>query len=425
MPRVEDFPQAGRGPRTTARVGTWLGLAFGICFLTGLWSHVQQTPPAWLTLPTDPAWLYRVTQGIHVIAGTAAVPLLLVKLWSVFPRLFVRPPRERVALMLHGLERLSILALVAAGIFQLASGLTNIVQWYPWSFSFRATHYAVAWLAIGALLVHLAVKWPTIRAAYARAPVEPAPPVEARAERAIETPTPPTAPLVEARAERAIETPTPTTPSVEARAERAIETPTPPTDDATTRRAVLTATGVASALAVVLTAGQTVPWLRRVSVLAVRSGDGPQDLPVNRTAAQAGVTVPDDWTLEIVHGTTSRTLTRDDLAAMPQSTERLPIACVEGWSRSADWTGVPVRALLATVGAPPDTDVRVTSLQTRGAFASSDLPAPFAADERTLLALRLNGTELDLDHGFPCRLIAPNRPGVRQTKWVTRIEVAA
>lgn len=370
LPRVEDFPSRGRGPRTTARVGTWLGVAFTVCFLTGLWSHVQQTTPGWLTLPVDPAWLYRVTQGTHVIAGTAAVPLLLVKLWSVYPRLFLRPPGALVPLGLHLLERLSVLALVAAGIFQLASGLTNIVQWYPWAFSFRATHYAVAWVAIGAVLVHVAVKWPVIRGAYARRRDVSGDPA-----------------------------------------------------DAVARRGVLRAVGVASGLAVLLTAGQTVPWLRRVSVLAVRSGDGPQDLPVNRTAAQAGVERPAEWRLEIVYGATRRTYSRDALEAMPQSTYDLPIACVEGWSRSATWTGVPVRTLLATVGAPPASEVHVASLQTRRAFASSTIPAAFTADPRTLLALRLNGETLDLDHGWPCRLIAPNRPGVRQTKWVTTLEV--
>ena len=52
-------------------------------------------------------------------------------------------------------------------------------------------------------------------------------------------------------------------------------------------------------------------------------------------------------------------------------------------------------------------------------------PANFAADDRTLLALDLAGEPLSLDHGFPCRLIAPNRPGVLQTKWVSRLEVDA
>jgi DMSO/TMAO reductase YedYZ molybdopterin-dependent catalytic subunit len=39
------------------------------------------------------------------------------------------------------------------------------------------------------------------------------------------------------------------------------------------------------------------------------------------------------------------------------------------------------------------------------------------------LATSLNGEELDPDHGYPARIIAPNRPGVLQTKWVERIEV--
>ena len=54
------------------------------------------------------------------------------------------------------------MVLVAAAIFQLATGLANSAQWYPWAFSFRATHYAVAWIAVGALLVHVAVKLPVI-----------------------------------------------------------------------------------------------------------------------------------------------------------------------------------------------------------------------------------------------------------------------
>jgi DMSO/TMAO reductase YedYZ molybdopterin-dependent catalytic subunit len=48
---------------------------------------------------------------------------------------------------------------------------------------------------------------------------------------------------------------------------------------------------------------------------------------------------------------------------------------------------------------------------------------PHARDELTLIALRLHGEPLHLDHGYPCRLIAPNRPGVLQTKWLGRITV--
>ena len=33
-------------------------------------------------------WVYRVTQGLHILSGTAAIPLLLVKLYAVYPKLF-------------------------------------------------------------------------------------------------------------------------------------------------------------------------------------------------------------------------------------------------------------------------------------------------------------------------------------------------
>lgn len=394
LPRVEDFSHRLRGPQVTSRVGVWLGVAFGVCFLTGLWSHVQQTTPGWLTIAPSPAWLYRATQGIHIITGTAAVPLLLIKLWSVFPLFFRRPPRAPSrALLVDTLERLSIGVLIAAAIFQLTTGLLNVVQWYPWEFSFRATHYAVAWVAIGALLLHIAVKLPIISSALRGdidAPVDP-------------------------------ETRMPDDDAV--RDDDVVPVDGEDADAMVSRRDLVRATGVASLLAMVLTAGQTVPWLRNVSFLAVRSGEGPQGVPINRTAREAGI--PEDisgWTLELVWDGTSVSLSRAQLEALPQSDHTLPIACVEGWSASALWSGIPVHDLAAIVGAPQGCVARVQSLQTRGAFGSSELPEQFVADERTLLALTINGETLSADHGFPSRIIAPNRPGVRQTKWVNRME---
>jgi hypothetical protein len=377
IPRPDDFTSRARGTALTARVGSALGVCFVVCFATGMWSHFQYSTPGWLTLSPNPTQLYRWTQGIHIISGTAAIPLLLVKLWSVFPRLFIRPPKGRRALLVEGLERGSIAALMGSSFFMLASGTLNIIGWYPWEFSFRRTHQAVAWVAIGSLLVHIAVKLPVIREGLA-API--------------------------------------------AHEHQALDPAAP------TRRSVLRGAFIASGLAVLLTAGQTVPWLRKVSAFSVRPGDGPQDLPVNRTAAGAGTdktALDPGWRLVIVAGDRTVSLTRDELMAMPQSTHRLPIACVEGWSRSAVWTGVPVRDLVALVGGRPDADVVVRSLQTKGAFGSSLVVGNVLRDDRTMLALKLGGETLDIDHGYPCRLIAPNRPGVFQTKWVNRLEVKA
>jgi DMSO/TMAO reductase YedYZ molybdopterin-dependent catalytic subunit len=82
-----------------------------------------------------------------------------------------------------------------------------------------------------------------------------------------------------------------------------------------------------------------------------------------------------------------------------------------------------VRDLLERAGAASDAEVRIHSLQRRRAYRFSDLNRSHAHDADTLLALEVNGEDLDIDHGFPLRLIGPNRPGVMQTKWVTRLDV--
>jgi DMSO/TMAO reductase YedYZ molybdopterin-dependent catalytic subunit len=55
---------------------------------------------------------------------------------------------------------------------------------------------------------------------------------------------------------------------------------------------------------------------------------------------------------------------------------------------------------------------------------TSEVNEAQADDPELLLALEVGGEVLHADHGFPARLIGPNRPGVQQTKWVARIEVA-
>ncbi len=96
---------------------------------------------------------------------------------------------------------------------------------------------------------------------------------------------------------------------------------------------------------------------------------------------------------------------------------------MEGWSASARWEGVRLVDLLDRAGAPGSAFVRVVSMQKRGAYRVMEMGPHYARDPLTLLALRLNGEVLSPDHGFPARIIAPNRPGVWQTKWVWHIEV--
>lgn len=187
-----------------------------------------------------------------------------------------------------------------------------------------------------------------------------------------------------------------------------------------TRRAVLGLAGVSAAAAVVATSGDKLTWLRPFGVLSVRSGTGPQGVPVNRTAAAAGIGDVTDWALEVVDGASTRRWTLGDLDALTVHEVSLPIACVEGWNAWGVWAGVRLRDLVGDLDGVRE--VRVGSPDPGGYGRSSVLP-PTLAHPDTLLARRLNGEPLDLDHGFPLRLIAPNRPGVLQTKWVNSIEV--
>src|SRR5258708_16403907 len=222
--------------RVAARLGLALATTFTICFLTGLYSHFAQHPSFGFELPARPVGLYRFTQGLHVVTGIASIPLLLAKLWSVYPRLFQWPPFTSAA---QAIERLAIFPLVAGSIFMLFTGLANINLWYPWHFDFPTTHYRTAWIVMGALIVHIGAKFTTSRRALRRTPKDPI-----------------DAPMATALAER--------------------------------RRFLYTAFGV-SALAVPFTVGQTFRPLRKLALLAPRRPDvGPQGFPVNGTAKETG-----------------------------------------------------------------------------------------------------------------------------------------
>ncbi|GAT71624.1 hypothetical protein [Microbacterium hydrocarbonoxydans] len=165
--RAEGAQRALGSPVRTTRmavvVGRLLGIAFVICFLTGLYSHLHQDPLPWLSLPTRPVHLYAWNQGIHVVVGSMLVPLLLAKLWTVFPKLFEWPPVRSIP---HLLERISVAVLVSTALMMPVTGALNALQWYPWDFSFRRTHFALAWVLIGAMAVHIAVHLPAIAAAW-------------------------------------------------------------------------------------------------------------------------------------------------------------------------------------------------------------------------------------------------------------------
>lgn len=387
--RARSFRSGVHDPAPASWLGIALGVAFGICFVTGLLSHLIQSGGSllahdvvsgggWRAWPTAGGHVYRLTQGLHVITGVAAIPLLLAKLFVVYPQLFTRPA---VRGLRHLVERASLPVLVGGSIFMLITGLQNVMYWYPWGFFFPIGHYWMAWITMGALIAHIGAK-----ASVATAVARQGPPDDGIRDGALDP------------------------------------------QGGLTRRTVLTGALAASGVVVAAYAGGTVRPLERLAALNARAPSvGPQGFPVNKTAASAGVEqAATDAAYRLrVTGAVDRALqlSRDDLLALPQHEAVLPIACVEGWSAVKRWRGVSVSTLLDQAGAADGAVVRIASLQSGGFYRASDLAPALASDPDTLLALQVEGEDLHIDHGFPVRLIAPNNPGVLQTKWVGAVEV--
>ena len=91
-----------------------------------------------------------------------------------------------------------------------------------------------------------------------------------------------------------------------------------------------------------------------------------------------------------------------------------------GWSQYATWKGPRLKDVVGDSGSAT---VRITSLEENSSYAVTHMGPEFARDDLTLVALDLNGETLDVDHGYPARIISPARPGVLQTKWLSSLEV--
>jgi DMSO/TMAO reductase YedYZ molybdopterin-dependent catalytic subunit len=347
----------------TARIGRILGIAIAVLFVTGLLSHYQYEPWAWLPQPAKPVWGYRLTQGIHVAVGTATVPLLLVKLWSIYPNLFRFPPIKSIK---HGIERASVALLVASALVQVTTGLLNVFNWYPFPWYFTNVHRFLGYVLVGSVLLHVGIKLPDI--AYG---------LKAKI----------------AEADVLTEIPWDENPDSHSNAGTLPDPPTP----GISRRGVLTAAGAGIGVVVVTSVGQTITPLEPI-----------------------GLAVAPDWALSVT-GPRPYALGLADLEPRAVHEARLPINCVEGWSVGASWRGLSLLEVVEQAGGSAESRIQLLSLEPEGGFNHSFLEGPQLAT--ALLATHLNGERIDIDHGYPLRLIAPDRAGVFNTKWLSRIEV--
>jgi len=135
-----------------------------------------------------------------------------------------------------------------------------------------------------------------------------------------------------------------------------------------------------------------------------------------------------DWQLR-VDGLVARplALSMAQLRGLPQRTQITRHDCVEGWSAIAQWTGVPLAALLHA--AQPLTQARYAVFHCADDFSGTPYYESIDLTEtlhpQTILAHTMNGQPLSVGHGAPLRLRVERQLGYKQAKYVMRVELAS
>ena len=117
-------------------------------------------------------------------------------------------------------------------------------------------------------------------------------------------------------------------------------------------------------------------------------------------------------------------LTLDEILSKPRQTQALTLSCISNpvggdLISTSFWTGTPFKGILDEAGLKKD--VREIFIESADGFYES-VPLSEAVDTRTLLVYEMNGEPLTAGHGYPLRIFIPGHFGMKQPKWIVRME---
>jgi DMSO/TMAO reductase YedYZ molybdopterin-dependent catalytic subunit len=155
-----------------------------------------------------------------------------------------------------------------------------------------------------------------------------------------------------------------------------------------------------------------------ISKHPVPNGSPPEGEPFHRLRAGRFL----DWRLAIA-GMIARpaSFSVADLQRYPSRSQITHLACEEGWSFIAEWTGVPLAALLNSLGLLPQARYVVYFSMDPGWWDSIDIHE--AMHPQTLVTYGMNGIDLPVAHGGPLRMRIPRQLGYKSVKYITRLAV--
>ena len=117
------------------------------------------------------------------------------------------------------------------------------------------------------------------------------------------------------------------------------------------------------------------------------------------------------------------TLNWKQLTALPTVEVTQDIHCVTRWSRfDTTFKGVPWSAVRELVGQKPS--ARFAIAHAEQGF-TANVPAASLELEGAMLAYEADGEALELEHGWPLRLVVPGKYFWKSAKWLRGIELTA
>ncbi len=130
---------------------------------------------------------------------------------------------------------------------------------------------------------------------------------------------------------------------------------------------------------------------------------------------------PQNWDLRVFGIVEEEVrLSFEQVRALPLSRQVSDFHCVTTWSRLDNlWEGVRVVDLMKRVRLKPL--ARHVVIHCDGGYTTNSALEEFLGDD-VMLAWRLDGRDLEPDHGWPLRLVVPKLYGWKSAKWVHAIE---
>jgi DMSO/TMAO reductase YedYZ molybdopterin-dependent catalytic subunit len=129
-----------------------------------------------------------------------------------------------------------------------------------------------------------------------------------------------------------------------------------------------------------------------------------------------------DWRLEVSGLVrTPASFSLATLKGYPSRRQVTALACEEGWSYVAEWTGVPLSHVLEQAGIQPE--ARFVVYESMEPYWKDAIDMADALHPQTFIAYGFNGGDLPVPFGGPLRMRVPRQLGYKSVKFLHRLTV--